>query len=59
MTRFSGKVSLKQSDYGIKPASVGGLVNVKNKVDLQFDIYTNNSGNSGASCSRSALRPDE
>ncbi len=56
VTRFSGKVSLKQSDYGIEPASVGGLVKVKNKVDLQFDIYTNNSG---ASCSRSPLPPDE
>ena len=56
VTRFSGKVSLKQSDYGIEPASVGGLVKVKNKVDLQFDIYTNNSG---ASCSRSALPPNE
>ena len=59
MTRFSGKVSLKQRDYGIEPASFGGLVKVKNKVELQFDIYTNNSGNSGASCSRSALPPDE
>ena len=56
VTRFSGKVSLKQRDYGIEPASFGGLVKVKNKVDLQFDIYTNNSG---ASCGRSALPPDE
>ena len=59
VTRFSGKVSLKQSDYGIEPASFGGLVKVKNKVELQFDIYTNISGNSGASCSRSARPPDE
>lgn len=32
---------LKQTDYGIKPISVGGgVVKVKNEVEIEFQIYT-------------------
>ncbi len=36
---FRGKVSLKQTDYGITPIRVaGGAVNVKNELQIEFDI---------------------
>lgn len=36
--RFSGQFALKQSSYGIKPESVGGVVNVKDGVIVFLDI---------------------
>lgn len=36
--RATGKFSLKQTDYGIKPVSVGGVVSVKDAVDIDFTI---------------------
>ncbi len=33
---FSGEFRIKQSDFGIKPASVGGVVNVKDPVEIRF-----------------------
>jgi polyisoprenoid-binding protein YceI len=33
-----GRVTLKQTDYGIQPISVAGVVNVKNELDLSFRI---------------------
>lgn len=34
----SGRTVLKQTDYGIKPVSVAGVVNVKNELDLSFRV---------------------
>jgi len=34
----TGRFSLKQTDYGIKPVSVGGVVSVKDTVDINFTI---------------------
>ena len=34
----AGRFSLKQTDYGIKPVSVGGVVSVKDAVDITFTI---------------------
>jgi hypothetical protein len=34
----TGRVALKQPDYGIKPVSVGGVVSVKDTVNISFDI---------------------
>jgi polyisoprenoid-binding protein YceI len=37
---YAGHVVLKQTDFGIKPISVGGgLVKVKNEIELAFQIY--------------------
>lgn len=33
-----GRLSVKQTDYGIKPVSVGGVVNVKDAVTIDFVI---------------------
>ena len=35
---FSGEVRVKQSDYGIKPESIGGVVNVKDEVVIRFQF---------------------
>jgi len=34
----AGRFALKQTDYGIKPVSVGGVVSVKDTVNISFDI---------------------
>ncbi len=34
----TGRFALKQTDYGIKPVSVGGVVSVKDTVNISFDI---------------------
>ncbi len=34
----SGKVTLRQTDFGMKPVSVGGVVNVKNELGVDFRI---------------------
>jgi polyisoprenoid-binding protein YceI len=34
----TGRFALKQTDYGIKPVSVGGVVSVKNTLNISFDI---------------------
>ena len=34
----TGRLSIKQTDFGIKPISVGGVVNVKDALDLSFEI---------------------
>ncbi|HLW77003.1 MAG TPA: YceI family protein [Bryobacteraceae bacterium] len=37
---FSGKTILKQTDFGIKPISVGGgAIKVKNEIDIEFKIF--------------------
>ena len=36
--RFTGEFAIKQSDYGIKPTSVGGVVKVKDEVKVRFVI---------------------
>jgi polyisoprenoid-binding protein YceI len=35
-TLFSGEFRIKQSDYGIKPVSIGGVVNVRDPVEIRF-----------------------
>ena len=34
----TGRFALKQTDYGIKPVSVGGVVSVKDTVNISFEI---------------------
>jgi polyisoprenoid-binding protein YceI len=34
----TGRTVLKQTDFGIKPVSVAGVVNVKNELDLSFRV---------------------
>ena len=34
----TGRFALKQTDYGIKPVSVGGVVSVRDTVNISFDI---------------------
>jgi hypothetical protein len=34
----TGHFEVKQTDYGIKPVSVGGVVSVKNSVNVSFAI---------------------
>ena len=34
----TGRYALKQADYGIKPVSVGGVVSVKDTVNISFEI---------------------
>ncbi len=37
---YSGNVRIKQTDFGIQPASAaGGAVKVKNELDIQFEVY--------------------
>jgi len=34
----TGSFALKQTDYGIKPISVGGVVSVKDALNISFEI---------------------
>jgi polyisoprenoid-binding protein YceI len=37
---YTGHVTIKQTDFGIKPVSVaGGTIKVKNEVDISFQIF--------------------
>jgi polyisoprenoid-binding protein YceI len=36
--RFQGEVEVRQSDFGIKPESVGGVVKVADQVTIRFDL---------------------
>lgn len=37
---YTGKTLLKQTDFGIKPISVGGgAIKVKNEIDIEFRIF--------------------
>jgi polyisoprenoid-binding protein YceI len=36
--RASGTFSLRQTDHGMKPVSVGGVVKVKDEVSIEFTI---------------------
>ncbi len=36
---YAAKAMLRQTDYGIKPISVAGVVKVKNELDLEFAIF--------------------
>lgn len=37
---YKGSAKLKQTDFGIRPISVGGLVKVKNELDIQFTVVS-------------------
>lgn len=52
--RFSGKLAVKQTDYGIEPASVAGVVKVKNEVEVRLEIYATVSPRSCAAAGTSA-----
>ncbi len=36
---YTADVRLKQTDFGMQPISVAGVVKVKNELDLHFEIY--------------------
>ena len=36
--KATGRLTVKQTDYGIKPVSVGGVVNVKDALNITFTI---------------------
>jgi polyisoprenoid-binding protein YceI len=37
---YTGKTTLKQTDFGIKPISIaGGAIKIKNEIDVQFMIF--------------------
>lgn len=37
---YTGHTALKQTDFGIKPVSVGGgMVRVKNEIEIEFEVY--------------------
>jgi hypothetical protein len=38
---YSGSAVIKQTDFGIQPISVGGVVKVKNELRIVFRIETN------------------
>jgi hypothetical protein len=40
---YKGSARFKQTDFGIRPVSVGGLVKVKNELDIQFTVVSNRS----------------
>ena len=35
---YTGHSTIKQTDFGITPVSIGGLVKVKNELDIQFTV---------------------
>lgn len=35
---YHGSAKLKQTDFGIRPVSVGGLVKVKNELEIEFTV---------------------
>lgn len=37
--RVTGSFAIKQTDYGIRPASIAGLVDVKDRVDILLDLF--------------------
>jgi polyisoprenoid-binding protein YceI len=38
---YTGHTVLKQTDFGIKPITVGGgIVKVKNEIEIEFEVYT-------------------
>jgi len=40
----SGTLTVKQSDFGIKPVSVGGVVNVKDALTIHFTVTADSAG---------------
>lgn len=38
--RFFGTLTFSQSDFGITPASVAGVVKVKDEVEIRFDLFS-------------------
>ena len=45
MLTATGKFSIKQTDYGIKPVSVGGVVKVKDELTITFVLVARSSSN--------------
>jgi hypothetical protein len=41
---YEGSGKLKQTDFGIRPVTVGGLVKVKNELDLEFKVIPEGNG---------------
>jgi polyisoprenoid-binding protein YceI len=42
--RFSGEVMIKQTDYGVKPESIAGVVDVADAVVIRFDVTARPAG---------------
>jgi polyisoprenoid-binding protein YceI len=42
--RFMGELAVRQSDYGIKPESVAGVVDVADEVVIRFDVTARPAG---------------
>src|SRR5262245_32167161 len=42
--RFTGELPVKQTDYGMKPESVAGVVDVADEVVIRFDVTARPSG---------------
>jgi YceI-like domain len=41
---YEGSGKLKQTDFGIRPVTVGGLVKVKNELDIEFKVIPEGNG---------------
>lgn len=37
---FSARFEIKQTDFGIQPVSSGGVVNVADKIEIRFELWT-------------------
>jgi hypothetical protein len=42
--RYAGSSKLKQTDFGIRPVTVAGLVKVKNELDIEFKVIPEGNG---------------
>lgn len=40
LTLFSARFEIKQTDFGIQPVSSGGVVNVADKIEIRFELWT-------------------
>jgi polyisoprenoid-binding protein YceI len=43
-SRFTGEVTIKQTDYGVKPESVAGVVDVADAVVIRFEVTARPAG---------------
>jgi hypothetical protein len=37
--RLSGEFRVKQSEFGITPVSIAGVVKVKDEIEIRFEIF--------------------
>jgi polyisoprenoid-binding protein YceI len=53
----SGTVTIRQTDFGMKPISKGGVVNVKDELDLDWRLVARHPASAGDTTSRSGAGP--